>query len=502
MAEPINISSLPYVEELYRKFLSEPSSLPDEWRHFFTQPGPDNGTAAPRAKPVNLQSHEQLVNGPSAAPSAPVLSSQLNELIYSYRAYGHLRAQIDPLKRLNLPNVAPVNLRSEVFGFTDAHMDKLFASESIQLSGPLTLRELIGRLERIYCGPIGFEFMHLGDRLEREWLQQRIEQIENRSVFDPDEQKQILSRLIEAQAFEQFIRRKFLGAKSFSLEGAESLIPLLEVAIGKAAEQGILEIVMAMAHRGRLNVLANIVRKPARDIFREFIDPSVAHADGSGDVKYHLGHSHDYVTATGQRVHLSLCFNPSHLDFVNPVAMGRVRAKQDRVGDLERQQALALLVHGDAAFAGEGITQETLNLSRLPGYEIGGTLHVVVNNQIGFTTPPRVARSSVYATDVAKILQLPIFHVNGDDPEAVAYVVRLASDFRRTFRQDAVIDLYCYRRLGHNEGDEPSFTQPRMYQAITKHPTVREIYSKRLLSLGRVTREETAAAEKNYLTHL
>jgi 2-oxoglutarate dehydrogenase E1 component len=249
-------------------------------------------------------------------------------------------------------------------------------------------------------------------------------------------------------------------------------------------------------------VLANILHKPARDIFREFIDPSVAHADGSGDVKYHLGHGHDYVTPSGQRVHLSLCFNPSHLEFVNPVAMGRVRAKQDRVGDLERQQALALLIHGDAAFAGEGITQETLNLSRLIGYEIGGTLHVVVNNQIGFTTPPRAARSSVYATDVAKILQLPIFHVNGDNPEAVAYVVRLASDFRRAFRQDAVIDLYCYRRLGHNEGDEPTFTQPHMYQAIAKHGSVRQSYSERLLSLQRITKEEIAAAEKNYLTHL
>src|SRR5262249_49279574 len=213
-------------------------------------------------------------------------------------------------------------------------------------------------------------------------------------------------------------------------------------------------------------------------------------------------HSHDYVTAAGQRIHLSLCFNPSHLEFVNPVAMGRVRAKQDRVGDMERQRALALLIHGDAAFAGEGITQETLNMSRLIGYEVGGTLHVVVNNQIGFTTPPRAARSSVYATDVAKILQLPIFHVNGDEPEAVAYVVRLASDFRRAFRQDAVIDLYCYRRLGHNEGDEPTFTQPRMYQAIAKHPSVRQTYSERMLSLQRITNEEIAAAEKNYLAHL
>jgi 2-oxoglutarate dehydrogenase E1 component len=503
MAELINISSLPYVEELYRKFLTEPSSLPAEWRRYFTQPTLGNGSAAAQVQPAKLQLQQEPANAiPATAFSAPVLSNQLNELIHSYRAYGHLRAQIDPLKRLSLPNVATVNLASEVFGFTDAHMDKLFATESIQLSGPLTLRELISRLEQIYCGPIGFEFMHIGDRLQRQWLQQRIEQIETRSAFDPEEQRRILSRLIEAQSFEQFIRKKFLGAKSFSLEGAESLIPLLEVAIGKAAEQGVLEIVMAMAHRGRLNVLANILHKPSRDIFREFIDPSVAHADGSGDVKYHLGHSHDYIAASGQAVHLSLCFNPSHLEFVNPVAMGRVRAKQDRVGDLERQQAMALLIHGDAAFAGEGITQETLNLSRLVGYEIGGTLHVVVNNQIGFTTPPRAARSSVYATDVAKILQLPIFHVNGDDPEAVAYVVRLASDFRKAFRQDAVIDLYCYRRLGHNEGDEPTFTQPRMYQTVAKHASVRQSYADRLLSLKRITKEEIATAEKNYLTHL
>ena len=345
MAEPLNISSLPYIEELYRKFLTEPSSLPDEWRQYFTQPAENGGDPA-RTEPVYSQ---QLMESPKhvARPvSAPILSSQLDDLIHSYRAYGHLRAQIDPLNRLNLPNVAPVSLAPEVFGFTDAHMDKLFASESIRLSRPLTLRELISRLDQTYCGSIGFEFMHIGDRVQRRWLQQRIEQLENRSAFDPEEQVRMLSRLIEAQTFEQFIRRKFLGAKSFSLEGAEALIPLVEIAIGKAAEQGVLEIVLAMAHRGRLVMLANILHKPARDIFREFIDPSVAHADGSGDVKYHLGHSHDDTTPNGQQIHLSLCFNPSHLEFVNPVAMGRVRAKQDRVGDLERRQAMALLIHG------------------------------------------------------------------------------------------------------------------------------------------------------------
>jgi len=292
MFQSFNISSLTYVEELYRKFLTEPSSLPDEWRQYFTQPAENGGDPA-RTEPVYSQRPTESPKRVSQAVSAPILSSQLDDLIHSYRAYGHLRAQIDPLNRLNLPNVAPVSLAPEVFGFTDAHMDKLFASESIRLSRPLTLRELISRLDQTYCGSIGFEFMHIGDRVQRRWLQQRIEQLENRSAFDPEEQVRMLSRLIEAQTFEQFIRRKFLGAKSFSLEGAEALIPLVEIAIGKAAEQGVLEIVLAMAHRGRLNMLANILHKPARDIFREFIDPSVAHADGSGDVKYHLGHSHD-----------------------------------------------------------------------------------------------------------------------------------------------------------------------------------------------------------------
>ncbi len=289
--------------------------------------------------------------------------------------------------------------------------------------------------------------------------------------------------------------KKFLGAKSFSLEGAESLIPLLEFAIEKAADQGVEEIVLAMAHRGRLNVLANILGKPPREIFREFIDPSVAHADGSGDVKYHLGHSHDYRTRAGREVHLSLCFNPSHLEFVNPVALGRVRAKQDRGQDRERTRGMALLIHGEAALAGEGIIQEALNLERLNPYEVGGVVHVVVNNQIGFTTPPSAARSTTYATDVMKMLQMPIFHVNGDEPEAVAYAVRLALEFRARFCQDVVIDMYCYRRLGHNEGDEPSFTQPLMYQAIGNKKNIREIYLERLLSLQRVTAEEAADME-------
>src|SRR6266850_3853210 len=320
-----------------------------------------------------------------------------------------------------------------------------------------------------------------------------MESTENRLQLARDEQLRILTRLTDAVTFEEFIRKKFVGATTFSLDGSESLIPLLDLAIEKAGEQGIQEIVLGMAHRGRLNVLANIMGKSARQIFREFADKDWKSQSGRGDVKYHLGHSTDWTTADGAKVHLSLCFNPSHLEYVNAVALGRTRAKQDRVGDTQRSRGMTLLIHGDAAFAGEGVIQETLNQSQLGAFGVGGTLHVVVNNQIGFTTGPEEARSSTYATDVAKMLQIPIFHVNGEDPEAVAQVVRLAMDFRHEFKRDVVINMYGYRRLGHNEGDEPAFTQPVLYQAIAKRKPVREGYLEHLLKLGGVTREEADA---------
>jgi 2-oxoglutarate dehydrogenase E1 component len=308
-----------------------------------------------------------------------------------------------------------------------------------------------------------------------------------------EEQIRIFTRLTDAVAFEEFIRKKFVGAKSFSLEGCESLIPLLDLAIEKAAEQGIKEIVLGMAHRGRLNVLANVLGKSPRQIFREFADDPKMFR-GHGDVKYHLGFSNDWTAAKGQRVHLSLCFNPSHLEFVNPVALGRVRAKQDRFqadqGVADVGPCLALLIHGDASFAGQGVIQETLNLSQLAGYSVGGTVHVIVNNLIGFTTSPAEGRSCTYASDVARMLQVPVFHVNGEDPEAVAQVVRLAMDFRQTFHRDVFIDMFGYRRLGHNEGDEPSFTQPVLYRAIQRRKSVREGYLDHLLNLGGLTREE------------
>jgi 2-oxoglutarate dehydrogenase E1 component len=411
----------------------------------------------------------------------------LNQLIRAYRSRGHIIAQLHPI---GSPPPVPQELDPSYFGFSETDMNRSFPCETLQCAGPLTLREILERLRNTYCRSIGVQYAHIDNLAERRWLQVRMEGTENRLQLTREEQVRILTRLTDAVIFEEFIRTKFIGAKSFSLEGCESLIPLLDLAIEKAGEQGVREIVLGMAHRGRLNVLANIIGKSPQKIFREFADADPDLFIGGGDVKYHLGYSNDWKTSSGIKLHLSLCFNPSHLEFVNPVVLGRTRAKQDRAGDTERRQCLALLIHGDAAFAGEGVVQETLNLSNLTAYKVGGTLHVIVNNQIGFTTSPSEYRSSVYATDVAKMLQAPIFHVNGEDPEAVAQVVRLALDYRREFQRDVIIDMYGYRRLGHNEGDEPSFTQPVLYRAIERRKSVREGYLDHLLKLGGLSRQE------------
>ncbi len=446
------------------------------------------------AEPLVVSEAEPPVATPDAVAEAQaealevaLLQDRVDQLVRAYRVRGHLVAAVDPL---GLPRPELPELDPRSYGFTEADMDRQFSTDTIEGTQVMTLRRILERLRNTYCRSIGVQFMHMDDLTVRQWLQVQMEGSENRLTLSRKEQLRILNRLTAAAVFEEFIQKRFLGAKSFSLEGAETLIPLLELAIEKAGDQRIDEIVLAMAHRGRLNVLANIMGKSTQQIFREFADIDPELHLGRGDVKYHLGHSTDWVTTNGRRVHLSLCFNPSHLEFVNPVAIGRVRAKQDRVEDSERRRGLCLLIHGDAAFAGEGITQETLNLSQLEGYKIGGTLHVVVNNQIGFTTSPSEGRSSTYATDVAKMLQIPIFHVNGEDPEAVAQVVRLAMDFRREFQRDIVIDMYGYRRRGHNEGDEPAFTQPALYRAIEKRKSVRDGYLDRMLKMGGITREE------------
>ncbi len=470
LPNPINLA---FVENLHVAFLRDPTSVSPTWGDYFENMGRDNAAEA--------------VTSPTARDTIAWQQDRVTQLVHAYLVRGHMVAAIDPLEMS--PPVHP-ELDPVFYGFTETDLGQQFSTHGIPAAGFLTLREILEHLRVTYCRSIGAEFMHINDTERRAWLRDRMERTQNHIHLKRDEQLRILTRLTDAVIFEEFIQLKYPGAKSFSLEGAESLIPLLDLAIETAGAHELDEIVLAMAHRGRLNVLANIVGKRPREIFHEFenaIDPL---PEGRGDVKYHLGHSTDWLTASGRKVHLSLCFNPSHLEFVNPVALGRVRAKQDRAGDQARARSMALLIHGDASFAGEGIVQESLNLSRLEGYRTGGTLHVIVNNQIGFTTPPQEARSSLHATDVAKMLQIPIFHVNGEDPEAVAQVVQLAMDFRRTFQSDVVVDMYCYRRRGHNEGDEPGFTQPIMYQVIEKRRPLREYYLKHLLRLGEVDRKE------------
>ena len=489
--------NLDFVEGLYAEFVRDPGSVAPEWKTYFAN-WPDGDGASPfRLDPgfprrsifhgTAEPARESMEVSTPSDDSRIRLQHRVDRMLRAYRVRGHIQAHIDPLS----PGVRYVpELDPQYYGFGEAEMRMPFVCETMDGEGCLTLRQIHSRLREVYCGSIGFQYMHIDDMRMRHWVQQRIE---GRTYWEPlgrEQQRRILSRLTEAVVFEQFVRKKFLGAKSFSLEGGESLIPLLDLAIERAAQQGVREIVLGMAHRGRLNVLVNVIGKSPREIFREFEDKDPALFLGGGDVKYHMGYSSDYRTAGGAHVHLSLCFNPSHLEFVNPVVLGRVRARQDRAGDQTHEQVMSLLIHGDAAFIGEGVVQESLNLSRLHGYRTGGTVHVVINNQIGFTTPPSEGRSTMYATSVAKMLPAPILHVNGEDPDAVAHCMQLAMDFRHTFKQDVVIDMYCYRRLGHNEGDEPSFTQPQLYERIARRPSVRDAYLDHLLRLGDMTPDQ------------
>lgn len=491
----VDSSNLSYLESQYLLFQEDPETVSAEWREYFQHIA---DVQAKYGDDVDLFRAPRMGNSTMASPvelEYAILQERVDRLIRNYRVMGHYAADIDPLgqPRMKVPELEPANC-----GFSPADMERQFST--MAASGPnyRTLAEIVIWLRNTYCRSIGVQFMHIDDLPVREWLQRRMEATENRIELTRDEQRRIYKRLSDAVVFEEFILKKFTGAKSFSLEGAETLVPLLELAIYKAADQGFEEIVMGMAHRGRLNVLASIMGKAPRAIFREFADLDPELHSGRGDVKYHLGYSNDWYSGDGRKVHLSLCFNPSHLEFVNPVAMGRVRAKQDRRQDLDRSKVLCLLIHGDAAFAGEGIIQETLNMNQLESTKIGGTIHVVVNNQIGFTTGPLQARSTAYATDVAKMLQIPIFHVNGEDPEAVAQVVRLAMDFRQEFHRDVVIDMYCYRLRGHNETDEPAFTQPLMYNKIRARKKVGQSYLDQLLKMGGMTQDE---ADRVHFVH-
>ena len=492
-----------YVEDLHTQWLQSPQSVEADWRSFFEgMRGPVEIAPPPPAKTNGGSTHGTAtgngnVNGNGVAyreavrekvNAATELQSRVAQLVNAYRVRGHLFARLDPLD--NAPDAHP-ELELSNFGLGEADLDKKFATAGMSgLPERATLRQIVQQLAETYCSSIGVEFTHIEEPEPRLWLQDRMESTRNHASLDRTELVRILTKLTDAEIFEQFIHKNYFGTKRFSLEGAESLIPMMDLLVEAAGAQGIEELVIGMPHRGRLNVLVNVMGKNVREIFAAFDDRRPERFIGGGDVKYHLGYSTEVVTQTGRPLHLSMSFNPSHLEFVNPVVEGRVRAKIDR---RKRKSTMPLLLHGDAAFMGQGIVAETLNLSQLEGYTTGGTIHLVVNNQIGFTTFPSDSRSTRYCTDIARELRVPVFHVNGEDPEAAIQVTRLAVEFRQRFKQDVVIDMYCYRKYGHNEGDEPRFTQPLMYALIDKKPGVRDAYVARLVDAGHITREEADA---------
>ena len=492
-ASDLSSENLPFVEELYRRYLEDPSQVDAEWQAVLAplareqRGAPTRPALTPRSifAAGGTPGHGAAA-APLTSPRALDLQARLDDLIHAFRVSGHTVANLDPLGR---EPARREDLEPAHHGIGPQELD---TACTLPHMGQLTVSQAVEHMRATYCRQVGVQFMHIDDAEAREWLQARMEATRNSASLTREERLRILDRLTRAETFEQFVHTKFLGAKRFSLEGGESLIPLLDLAVERATEHGVEEVVIGMAHRGRLNVLVNVIGKAAGDIFREFEDKDPQLYFGRGDVKYHLGHQSEVTTAGGRRALLTLCFNPSHLEFVAPVVLGRVRARQDQRGDLERRRVLPLVIHGDAAFAGQGIVQETLNMGELAGYTTGGALHVIVNNQIGFTTPPEKARSTRYATDVARMLQVPVFHVNGEHPESVAYVARLALDFRERFKKDVIIDLYCYRRYGHNEGDEPAFTQPLMYEVIRNRPGVREVYVEQLAQ-GGIERGEAEA---------
>ncbi|WP_156679140.1 2-oxoglutarate dehydrogenase E1 component [Sphingomonas profundi] len=516
-----------FVEALYSRYRDDPDGIDAGWRTYFD--GLEQAVSGPSWGRANwpLSDTDALTAGldptqaalaakaerkapaPAAAeaPSAAVIAKAAEDsiraqmLIRTYRVRGHLAADLDPLglSKRDLP----ADLTPEFHGFFGKDLDR-----PIYVGGTLgfetaTIRELIAVLRRNYCGHVGIEFMHIGDIEERRFLQERMEGHDKAISFTPEGKKAILTKVIHAEQWEKFLGRKYVGTKRFGLDGGESMIPALESVIKYGGQYGVREVVIGMAHRGRLNVLANVMSKPYRAIFSEFAGGSANPEDvgGSGDVKYHLGTSTDREF-DGNVIHLSLAPNPSHLEAVDPVVLGKARAKQTKLGDLKREKVLPILLHGDAAFAGQGIIMECFGFSGLAGYNTGGTIHFVINNQVGFTTSPQFARSSPYPSDIAKMVQAPILHVNGDDPEAVTFACKVATEFRQTFKRDVVIDMWCYRRFGHNEGDEPGFTQPLMYDEIRRHPPISTIYANRLKAEGVVDENGVADMVETFVKML
>ncbi|MFO1074284.1 MAG: 2-oxoglutarate dehydrogenase E1 component [Geminicoccaceae bacterium] len=487
-----------FIEELYARYLTDPASIDASWRAYFDELEPENralferARAALQPRPAHLRLVAPAAAGApaDAAGGAPSIADEATRalihdhlrvimLIRAYRVRGHLIAKLDPLGLTHNAHHSELDYRS--YGFTDADLDREFYLDYVLGLEKATLRQIMEVLQRTYSGTVGIEFMHIQDPDQKAWIQSRIEGTGGVFSATAEDKREILEHLTETEGFEQFLHVKFPGTKRFGLDGGESAIPALETIIRTAAELGCEEIVLGMPHRGRLNVLANVMGKPYAAILSEFQGKAVVdEVLGSGDVKYHLGTSMDRVLPDGRQIHLSLTANPSHLEAVNPVVMGKVRAKQRQKGDAERTRVMGILMHGDAAFIGQGVVHECLEMMDLKGYKIGGTIHLIVNNQIGFTTSPAYSRSSPYPSDVARGVQCPVFHVNGDDPVAVTRVSRLATEFRQRFKIDVVIDMWCYRRHGHNEGDEPGFTQPLMYKKIAQHPTVRQTYGQAL----------------------
>jgi len=487
-----------YVEELYEQFLVDPNQIPDQWRSYFESLPLVEGTIAPDISHTTIREHFLLLakNQARVTPVSPSSISSdfekkqfaVGELINVYRRRGHIRANLDPLG-LEEPEATPV-LDLEYYGLSAADLDTPFQTGSLFFGDhEASLQDIVNVLKQTYCGSIGAEYMHIIDEAERLWVQQRLESVRSRPQYSDGVRRRLLDRLIAAEGLERYLHTKYPGTKRFGLEGGESFIPCLAELIHRAGVAGVAESVMGMAHRGRINVLVNLLGKNPAELFDEF-EGRYEPGFGSGDVKYHQGFSSNIMTPGGE-MHLALGFNPSHLEIGAPVIEGSVRARQVRREDKPGDKVLAINIHGDAAFAGQGVVMETFQMSQTRGFYTGGTIHIIINNQIGYTVSKREdARSTLYCTEIAKMVQAPILHVNGDDPEAVLFAAQVALDYRMEFKKDVVIDLVCYRRLGHNEGDEPSITQPMMYQKIRQHPTTLTQYSERLIQEGTITQEE------------
>ena len=497
----LNKSNNAFIEQMYVKFINKDPSLPEGWKEYFLDISED------------LDSVVREIKGPSWSPKkvkikenikfkkeesglqvnqADVIDGNSNSiravsLIRSYRQRGHLLSKLDPLEIRESEYLD--ELHPENYGFNKEDYDKQIYLDGILNKEYSNIREILTILRKIYCRSIGYEYMHISNPTERKWFRDRVEKDDNALKFTENGKSAILNKLIQAEGFEKFLHTKYVGSKRFGLDGGESLIPGLEQIIKIGGQYKIKEVKIGMSHRGRLNVLANVLQKSYKRIFNEFAgELNNTDEDSAGDVKYHLGASSDREF-DGNSVHVSLTDNPSHLEAVNPVVLGQTRAKQFFHKDTERNKVIPILIHGDAAFAGQGVVAECFAMSGLPGHNTGGTIHIIVNNQIGFTTSPRFARSSPHPSDIAKMVDAPIIHVNGDDPESVVYAARIATDFRLKFNRDVVIDLICYRRFGHNEGDEPSFTQPLMYKKIRSHPSTIKVYGEKLVSEGSITND-------------